>query len=291
MQVTLRPGDRMPASIEDVAKKANVSISTVSRVINRRELVNEKTRERVEKVIRELRYRPNAFARGLMLRKSGIVGLVLLGTPRSDHAEHAHEASLWMLGPMAVLAAVCIGLGLAPQVACRLIASVVQEVGGPSAVSTDYDLLTQGVPITSIGWANAGLWIAVLFVLALLSVCVLRQSTDVPTWGCGYVRPTPRMQYTSRSFGEFLVQLLPRPLRPRVRLKRPEGFFPTRSMFQAESPDPVSRSIYEPLFARLANRCAQLRVLQQGQIHVYLAYVILTVVAGLSWAGAWRWVR
>ena len=42
----------MPASIEDVAKKANVSISTVSRVINRRELVNVQTRERVEKVIR-----------------------------------------------------------------------------------------------------------------------------------------------------------------------------------------------------------------------------------------------
>lgn len=67
----------MPASIEDVAKLANVSISTVSRVINRRELVNAKTRVRVEQAIRELRYRPNAFARGLMLRKSGIVGLVL----------------------------------------------------------------------------------------------------------------------------------------------------------------------------------------------------------------------
>src|SRR6478735_8757834 len=67
----------MPASIEDVAKLANVSISTVSRVINRRELVNEETCQRVEAAIRELRYRPNAFARGLMLRKSGIVGLVL----------------------------------------------------------------------------------------------------------------------------------------------------------------------------------------------------------------------
>ncbi len=67
----------MPASIEDVAKKAKVSISTVSRVINRRELVNAKTRERVEEAIRELHYRPNAFARGLMLRKSGIIGLVL----------------------------------------------------------------------------------------------------------------------------------------------------------------------------------------------------------------------
>ncbi len=67
----------MPASLEDVAKLASVSISTVSRVINRRELVNEETCLRVEAAIRELRYRPNAFARGLMLRKSGIVGLVL----------------------------------------------------------------------------------------------------------------------------------------------------------------------------------------------------------------------
>jgi LacI family transcriptional regulator len=67
----------MPVSIADVAKYANVSISTVSRVINRRELVNEKTRARVESAIRELGYRPNAFARGLMLRKSEIVGLVL----------------------------------------------------------------------------------------------------------------------------------------------------------------------------------------------------------------------
>lgn len=67
----------MPASIEDVAKLAKVSISTVSRVINRRELVNDKTCARVESAIRQLGYRPNAFARGLMLRKSEIVGLVL----------------------------------------------------------------------------------------------------------------------------------------------------------------------------------------------------------------------
>jgi len=67
----------MPVSISDVARLAQVSISTVSRVINRRELVNEKTRARVESAIKELGYQPNAFARGLMLRRSEIVGLVL----------------------------------------------------------------------------------------------------------------------------------------------------------------------------------------------------------------------
>ena len=65
------------ASIDDVAQLAKVSISTVSRVLNRRELVNETTRARVESAIRKLGYRPNAFARGLMLRRSEIVGLVL----------------------------------------------------------------------------------------------------------------------------------------------------------------------------------------------------------------------
>ncbi|MBN2445498.1 MAG: LacI family DNA-binding transcriptional regulator [Phycisphaerae bacterium] len=67
----------MAVSILDVAKRANVSISTVSRVVNRSELVNAKTRARVETAINELGYRPNAFARGLMLRRSEIVGLVL----------------------------------------------------------------------------------------------------------------------------------------------------------------------------------------------------------------------
>jgi LacI family transcriptional regulator len=84
----------MAASIEDVAKLANVSISTVSRVINRRQLVNEATCERVEAAIRKLNYRPNAFARGLMLRKSGIVGLVLPDLHGEFYSEIIRGANL-----------------------------------------------------------------------------------------------------------------------------------------------------------------------------------------------------
>lgn len=84
----------MPASIEDVAKLANVSISTVSRVINRRQLVNEATCQRVEAAIRELRYKPNVFARGLMLRKSGIVGLMLPDLHGEFYSEIIRGANL-----------------------------------------------------------------------------------------------------------------------------------------------------------------------------------------------------
>lgn len=53
------------SSMKDVAKLAGVSISTVSRVINKSIPVDEDTRRRVEEAIRKLDYRPNLLARGL----------------------------------------------------------------------------------------------------------------------------------------------------------------------------------------------------------------------------------
>ncbi|MBT8135661.1 MAG: LacI family DNA-binding transcriptional regulator [Gammaproteobacteria bacterium] len=53
------------ATIVDVARLAGVSIKTVSRVSNGEDNVREQTRERVQKAIDELGYRPNPYARYL----------------------------------------------------------------------------------------------------------------------------------------------------------------------------------------------------------------------------------
>lgn len=63
-------------TINDVARLAGVSKKTVSRVINRSPLLNDDTRERVEKVIRELGYVPNPQARALALRRNFLIGLI-----------------------------------------------------------------------------------------------------------------------------------------------------------------------------------------------------------------------
>ncbi len=84
----------MPVSIQDVADKANVSISTVSRVLNRRNIVNAATRKRVESAISELGYRPNVFARALMLRRSHILGLVLPDLHGEFYSEIIRGANL-----------------------------------------------------------------------------------------------------------------------------------------------------------------------------------------------------
>lgn len=63
-------------NIYDIAKKADVSIATVSRVINHKGNVNEKTRAHVLQVIEEMGYTPNVFARGLGLNSMKMVGVI-----------------------------------------------------------------------------------------------------------------------------------------------------------------------------------------------------------------------
>jgi len=64
------------ATIFDVAERAGVSIKTVSRVVNREPNVRESTRERVQKAITDLSYRPDHSARNLASHRSHLIGLV-----------------------------------------------------------------------------------------------------------------------------------------------------------------------------------------------------------------------
>jgi len=65
------------ATIVDVARHAGVSITTVSHALSGKRRVAETTRARIEDSIRELGYRPNAFARGLRTERSHIVALII----------------------------------------------------------------------------------------------------------------------------------------------------------------------------------------------------------------------
>ena len=64
-------------TIKDVAKKANVSVATVSRVINNTGYVNHETRKIVEVAIEDLKYVPNELARSLFRKRSNIIGLIV----------------------------------------------------------------------------------------------------------------------------------------------------------------------------------------------------------------------
>jgi len=72
----IRKGDRQMATIKDVARKAAVSVSTVSKYINGGN-VREENAEAIRDAIRQLDFRVNPFARGLKTQRSKSIGVLL----------------------------------------------------------------------------------------------------------------------------------------------------------------------------------------------------------------------
>ncbi|WP_078409928.1 LacI family DNA-binding transcriptional regulator [Priestia abyssalis] len=71
-------------TIKDISKVAGVSVTTVSRALNGYSDVNEETRKKIIEVAKQLNYSPNTLARGLVMKKSQTIGLLVSGMNRES---------------------------------------------------------------------------------------------------------------------------------------------------------------------------------------------------------------
>ncbi|HEX8909778.1 MAG TPA: oxidoreductase, partial [Anaeromyxobacteraceae bacterium] len=100
------------------------------------------------------------------------------------------------------------------------------------------------------------------------------------TWGCGFTRPTARVQYTAASFGQlFLSGLAPRSLQPRGRIVPPRGLLPARATASFESRDPARTRLFDPIFRSLGDRAYRLRRYQAQRLNLQLVYTVATLLA------------
>lgn len=81
LQTFAKEGYSLNISIKDIAKKCNISVSTVSRALNGKYGVNDKTREKILQAAAELGYVPSLAAQELVNQKSNLIGIII---PDSD---------------------------------------------------------------------------------------------------------------------------------------------------------------------------------------------------------------
>jgi formate hydrogenlyase subunit 3/multisubunit Na+/H+ antiporter MnhD subunit len=217
-----------------------------------------------------------------------LVGTALLGQARSDAASHAHESPALMVVPMAALAVTCAAVGLFPGPVLRAVSDVADEL-----LRSPMALAAADVPLRTLAGFNVAVWGLVVLGGGAAAFAVSRRKVVCePTWGCGYARPTARMQYTATAFSELLAEvLMPSRLRPRTVVSRPVSLFPRPAAFTADCSDPITRGFYEPFLERWADRFARLRWMQQGLLHVYLVYILVALLVGLAWSSlsSWSW--
>ena len=77
------------ATIQDIADRAGVSKATVSRVLNNYQYINKETQERVQKAIEEVNYSPSNLARGMRLKRTQTIGLLVADISNPFYSETA----------------------------------------------------------------------------------------------------------------------------------------------------------------------------------------------------------
>ncbi|MCC6751432.1 MAG: hydrogenase [Deltaproteobacteria bacterium] len=213
-----------------------------------------------------------------------VFGAVFLGNARTSDTERAHECGPTMWVPMAILGGTCAFIGLAAPLVARVLDVGVNAWAGAAATSP-MPALNRIAPLVWVSATSAALLVAIaLFGMRLARRARARAAApEVGTWDCGYAAPTSRMQYTSSSFAELLVGLLAPALRPSQHSPRLAGPFPAPEGFHSHVPDTVLDRALRPSFSFVARLFGRLRPIQRGNVHLYLLYILGTLVVLLLW--------
>jgi hydrogenase-4 component B len=204
-------------------------------------------------------------------------GAVFQGSPRTEEAESARESPRSMLVPMGILAGACAVIGLAPMLMAPALDCVVAALSSGAGVQP----LSLLVSLPSL---------SILALILLGSAFLLwrwlrplEPRGSLPTWDCGYAASNPRMQYTASSFADGLVGGLRWVLWPKSHGGKVTGCFPIDRPFESHVPDLVLDRWANPIFRSLSAGATLLRFFQGGKVHIYLLYVLLTLLTLLLW--------
>jgi hydrogenase-4 component B len=214
-------------------------------------------------------------------------GITFLALPRSEPAALAREVEWTMRAPMALLAFACVALGVAPFVILApLEATVFDLIRAHADMKFDWSMV---VANDSFGWV-APLWIALGLVAFLMAVPLALRLMGVnqrrryyETWGCGRALQTARFEYTATAFAnpfKRVFALLYRPVKQLDIEFHPESRYFVRTIaYYNEGRSVFEDTLYRPLLRLIQALARAARALQSGNVHSYLVYILVALVA------------
>jgi hydrogenase-4 component B len=200
-----------------------------------------------------------------------------------------------MLAGMGLLTAVCIFLGLFPNLFLTVFDPITTQF---LQVSISNKLnLADGLVLGGLG-EKAGS--VSTLVLTLMAVCLLpipfalwfifgrKTTTHIgPTWDCGLRGLTPRMEYTATGFSKPIRMIFRTLFRPRRKMQAEFEFsryFATGLKFESHIEETFEHRLYRPLNRFILRFSRRMRALQAGSIQAYLIYIFVTLLLLLIFA-------
>ena len=206
-------------------------------------------------------------------------GSVFLGVPRYPHDESLASDDRRKLFPMYMAVILIMAVGLFPQWFMRALSLPLGQfipVAG-NAVLNDYAGIFD--TIGTIGFYSAGFLLLVVLIF-FLRKGLTRQLpvTTGPTWGCGYVAPSPKMQYTASSFVRNYRKLAGPLLILHREKKEVEGIFPGEAAHRTHPEDKTEVFLIGWPTEQFRNFLGRFSFLQNGKLQMYILYGMLFIL-------------
>lgn len=209
-------------------------------------------------------------------------GTIFLGMPRKELPHKPEEVSRFMLIPLFIVLLLMISLGIFPALVLKPI-SLVISLFSPSFVP-DAHVFSTFTLLSQVGIASLGFFLlamGIFFVRTLFEN--KKQITLSPTWGCAYVSPNSRMQYSSKSYSRSLGKLFNFLISEKKKYEEIENdsIFPKPRTFQTYFLDFFEVKIMSRIIKPLLRLTDYFTFIHNGKIQFYILYgvfFILTVI-------------
>jgi hydrogenase-4 component B len=212
-----------------------------------------------------------------------VFGVVFLGEPRTEEsARVSGDVPVSMLAAMAILASLCLAIGMGSPSVVQFLTGPALVLAGPQASHLAGSVFTLTTTVTFI--LCSFVVVAVVVVALVLTFRRKRPAPRTVTWDCGYDRPEASMQYTASSFADPIVSYFRLPLAAHKSISSESGPFPAKAWtFHSGVEDWFLTRLYTPAIAWFDRLFGRLRWFQSGKTGQYVLYIAITVFCLILW--------
>jgi len=216
-----------------------------------------------------------------ILTFSKTFGTLFLGSPRQKLNHEPTEVSFLMILPQFIIVAVMLLIAFTPGYFINILGKVLNA-------SVLHDVLFDMTSLSSYTEVMKNIGLAsFLFLLLMAAVYIVRKAlgrykseAHSSTWGCGYSAPSPKMQYTGKSFSKSFGKLLNFMIIEKkgyTEITREETF-PDHRIYSSFYLDIIENKIIDPVILLLTRFINMFQFIQNGRIQAYVIYGIVFIM-------------
>lgn len=211
-------------------------------------------------------------------------GVVFLGNARHQLHHEVKEPPFLQLLPLYLVAFIIVFIGLYPQLFLNLLIKPVNLLTGNHTgvfnpfTGPEFAALT---PITYASWGFI-LLVAAIYSLKRFALQKRVVETSSDTWGCAYVAPPVKLQYTAGSFVRSYSKLFKMVLLTFKNEKEVEGIFPTEGHYESHAYDKIEQWVVDIPIKAFKKFLGRFLFVQNGKLQRYIIYGIIFIVSVIS---------